>query len=276
MRIAMYRQRLVFGVFLVTFSVVSAMAQDDDYYVPETKRPPAVKKEELAAKASESPTRRYGPKLSIELNAHFTYSQFQPSPALATFLTKSSGGPGCDVGGGIRIRIRQRFALSTGVNFSIRQFSMEYPITGILLNGQQMRLSVSESVAMFFPTIYFRPHWELSKRFYLGPLIHFGAIGRNSVNRTVMWGTNPVTLTPNESPIIDSYSIQFDLGVHAGYKIHVAEQLIIKPSIELGLGLAPAFHTNLYQTGSRIEENARFIHLRIGVVIESGLWFDKF
>lgn len=267
--------RSFFAVAVIVASAISAFGQDDDYYVPETKRPPEVKKEDLVKKASDSPTRRYGPKLSIEVNAHFTYSQFQPSPALSTFLTSSSGGPGCDVGGGLRIRIRKRFALSTGVNFSIRQFSMEYPITGILPNGQQMQLSVSESVAMYFPTVYFRPHWELSKRFYLGPLVHFGAIGSNTVNRTVVWGNNPVTLTPDESPIIDSYSIQFDFGVHAGYKIHVAEQLIVKPSIELGLGLAPAFHTGLYRTGSRVEENGRFIHLRIGVVLESGLWFDK-
>ena len=269
--------RLSLHTFLIALFLAWAAighAQDDDYYAPPQKEAKPFKKEEAKKLMDKSPNRLYGPKLGIEAHAYLTYSAFVPSLPLMGFFTNYSGGVGFDGGLGLRLRVRKRFSIGLGFRYSIRQFSMEYPVIAEYPNGVQEEVQVTDEVAMFMPGLYLRPQWSLGKRIYLGPFVQFNFIGINKVTTSAispMYG--PVT--PTESPIIQSYSVQLDLGIHAGYRIHVADQLIIKPGLELGLGLAPAFHTGLYTQGSRTEENAKFVNIRIGAVFEFGVWFDK-
>ena len=249
------------------------VAQDDDYYTPQTKEARPFKKEEAKNLLDQSPTRKYGPKLGIEAHAYLTYSAFMASLPLMGFYDKTTGGVAFDGGLGLRLRVRKRFAFSFGFRYSIRQFTIEYQVTGLLPNGQTLPLDVTEEVAMFMPGFYIRPQWKLGKRFSLGPQIQFNALGINNINRTGSSSLGPVQLNPDESPAIHSYSVQLDVGVHAGFKIHVADQLIIKPGLELSLGLAPAFIVQ--DDYGEDYSGGRFTCIRIGVVIESGVWFDK-
>lgn len=262
---------------LVTLLVVTwttlVHAQDDDYYAPPQKETKPFKKEEAKKLMDRSPNKLYGPKLGIEAHAYLTYSGFSASLPLMGFFDKATGGVAFDGGLGLRLRVRKRFAFSLGFRYSIRQFSIQYEVTGLLPNGQMLPLTVNEDVAMFMPGFYIRPQWELGKRFYLGPQIQFNAIGINKINRNVTSSLGPVQLNPDRSPAIHSYSVQLDVGVHAGVKLHVADQLIIKPGVELGVGLAPAFVVQ--DDNGQNYSGGRFFCLRLGAVFEFGVWFDK-
>ena len=268
-------QRILSGLFIMVLVVwaVAGHAQEDDYFTPPQKEAKPFKKEEAKKLMDRSPNKLYGPKLGIEAHAYLTYSGFTASLPLMGFFEKATGGVAFDGGVGLRLRVRKRFGMALGFRYSIRQFTIQYPVTGLMPNGQTLPLTVTEDVAMFMPGFYIRPQWELGKRFYLGPQIQFNAIGINKIDRTVDSSLGPVQLNPDRSPVIHAYSVQLDMGVHAGFKLHVADQLIIKPGVELGLGLAPAFVVQ-DDTGQNYSAG-RFICLRIGAVFEFGVWFDK-
>jgi hypothetical protein len=250
-------------------------AQDDDYYAPQPERP-------VATMEQVKNMTRWGPKLSIELHAAVAYNHLQMPLTIGGGFESAMGGVGMDAGGGIRVRLYHKLAMAGGFNFAIRQFSLSYQAQDTsLLNPQTF--AVDESATMYFMGFYQKTIMELTRKISLALAFQYTWMHRYEGHVSVENQTTPGSSPPpfdTDAPLLLGWSKtagQAELGIEFAYKMHIANELIIKPYFGAGYVFSPAVHTGIYMQSmfGESEQNPSYLNLRVGVIIETGLWLDK-
>ncbi len=264
------------AVLLLSLLPLLALAQvEDDYYAPEEKRA-VVTKEQVRDMS------RWGPKLGIELHVAVAYNHLMVPGSIAGAFSKSMGGVGMDAGGGIRVRLYHKLAMAGGFNFAIRNYSLSYEAT----NGDTINphtLAVEEDVTMYFMGFYHKTIFEVSRKIHLALAFQYTWINQYKGHAAVEDLTDPTIIYAPmdlDRPLLDGWTStteQAELGIEFAYKLHIAPELIIKPYLGLGMVFSPAVHTGYSVVGlfGESEQNPNFVNLRLGVIIETGLWLDK-
>ncbi len=248
--------------------------ETDDFYAPEQAREPVTVE-------NVKQLYRWGPKLGLEVHAAVSYNHLQMPLSLAGAFEKSSGGAGFDGGGGVRVRLYHKIAMAAGFNFAIRNFSLGYEAMDVDTVNPQTYM-VDESVTQYLMGFYQKTIIELSRKIHLAQTFQYTWLHRYAgtahIENLTTPGAGPGTVELDR-PLLDGWSRssgQAELGLEFAYKIHIANELIIKPYIGAGFVFSPAVHTGLMLQGffGESEQNPSFINLRLGVIMETGLWLD--
>lgn len=268
-----YRMKRLWLLLLMLPSMLSAQ-ETDDFYAPEQAREPVTVE-------NVKQLYRWGPKLGLEVHAAVSYNHLQMPMSLMGAFEKASGGAGFDGGGGIRVRLYHKLSMAAGFNFAIRNFSLGYQAMDVdTVNPQTYQ--VEENVTQYLMGFYQKTIIELSRRLHLAQTFQYTWLHRYAgeayVENLTTPGAGPGTIELDR-PLLDGWSTssgQAELGLEFAYKIHVANELIVKPYIGAGYVFSPAVHTGLMLQGffGESEQNPSFINLRIGVIMETGLWLD--
>jgi len=246
----------------------------DDFYAPEQKREP-VSIEDVKR------LYRWGPKLGLEVHAAVSYNHLQMPASLMGAFERSAGGAGFDGGGGLRVRLFHKLAMAAGFNFAIRNFSLEYEAMDMdTVNPQTYK--VDEGTTLYLMGFYQKTIIELSRKLHLAQTFQYTWLHRYSGRAHVENLTTPGATIGSfdlDRPLLDGWSApsgQAELGIELAYKIHIANELIIKPYFGAGFVFSPAVHTGLVMQTlfGESEQNPSFINLRLGVIMETGLWLD--
>ncbi|MCF8258683.1 MAG: hypothetical protein K9J06_14100 [Flavobacteriales bacterium] len=248
--------------------------EEDDFYAPEKAREP-VSVEDVKQ------LYRWGPKLGLEVHAAVSYNHLQMPASIAGGFEKASGGAGFDGGAGLRVRLYHKIAMAAGFNFAIRNFSMGYEAVSMdSINPQTYK--VDESTTLYLMGFYQKTIIELSRKLHLAQTFQYTWMHRYTGTAVVENLTTPAAgggTVDLDAPFLYGWSAptgQAELGLEFAYKIHIANELIIKPYIGAGFVFSPAVHTGLVlQTlFGESEQNPSLINLRLGVIMETGLWLD--
>lgn len=270
--------RIGFFIFLFSIIGISAYAQDEDYYAPEKTRKP-VTQEEI------NELNRWGPKLGIEAFGSIGYSHFYTPATITGGFEKANGGFGYDAGIGVRIRIYHKLAIATGFVFSGRGYHMALLGQAEVDTGSGkalLEIHVDEKANMTYAGFYIKPIIELSRKFHLAILFkqsyQLSYKGRSI--QTITAGPASWIGSTGVIPDDSSFEIekkQFELGLEFAYKWMVAPQFIMKPHIGINFATSAIFHTgaDLPTPFGGWEQNPSFMTLRLGVILETGLWMDK-
>jgi len=274
--------RNLFPLLVFLLLSVSAWAQDDDYYKEEQQRAPV-------SASDLKDLYRWGPKFGIEAFGSVGYSHFYTPSTISAAFTKATGGFGYDAGIGGRIRIYHKLAMAFGFQFSGRGYNIGFPAyaevdTGTAPNRgtATIDINVDEKANITYLGFYIKPVIEISRKFHLAVLFHpswqFNYKGTST--QTVIGG--PSSFIGSIGTLQDESSVeiiknQFELGLELAYKWMVAPQFIMKPHIGINFATSGIFHT-----GAEIptpfggwEQNPSFLTLRVGVILETGLWMDE-
>lgn len=254
--------------------LLSIAQEDDDFYAPDKVLNP-VSVEDVKR------LYRWGPKLGIEVHAAVSYNHLQMPMSLIGAFEKTSGGAGFDGGIGLRVRLYHKLAMAAGFNYAIRNFSLGYEAMDVdTVNPQTYR--VDESTTLYLMGFYQKTIIELSRRLHLAQTfqytwLHIYKGSAHIENLTTPGATNGIF--DLDQPLLDGWSApkgQAELGIELAYKIHLANELIIKPYFGVGMVFSPAVHTGLVLQNlfGESEQNPSFINLRLGVIMETGLWLD--
>lgn len=265
-------KRLLVLYFLLPLFAIGQT--EDDFYAPEQQRKP-VSVEDVKR------LYRWGPKLGLEVHAAVSYNHLQMPATIAGGFEKTSGGAGFDGGGGLRVRLFHKLAMAAGFNFAIRNFSLEYEAMDADTVNPQI-FQVEESTTLYLMGFYQKTIIELSRKLHLAQTFQYTWRHRYSGRAHVENITTPGATVGSfdlDQPLLDGWSApngQAELGIELAYKMHIANELIIKPYFGAGFVFSPAVHTGLVlQTlFSESEQNPSFINFRLGVIVETGLWLD--
>lgn len=258
---------------------LALLAQEDDYYGPQSKQP-------MVTMEQVKNMTRWGPKLGIELHAALSYNHLRLPMSIANGF-KSSGGAGMDAGGGIRVRLYHKLAMAAGFNFAIRQYSLSYEAQDVDTINPQL-YAVDEGATLYLMGFYQKTIMELTRKISLALAFQYTWInkyeGHVVVDNLTTPGSSPAPFDI-DAPLLEGWSkteSQAELGIEFAYKIHIANELIIKPYFGAGYVFSPAVNTgimlqtpNIFGQSTLTEQNPNFLNLRIGVIIETGLWLDK-
>lgn len=261
-----------FFLFLIVLLPGSLLAQDDDYYTPEKTR------KEITTELKD--LHRWGPKLGLEIHASVDYNHLLMPMSIAGSFERAFGGIGLDAGGGIRIRAYHKLAFAGGFNYAIRSFNLKYEAeeatTGDLLK-------VTEKATMHFMGFYYKTLIELSRKLHLAQTFQYTWIRQYKGTVSAENLTNPASFLPPTAitqPVLDGWSAaknQAEIGIELAYKWMIAPELIFKPYIGISFAVTPAIHTDIYLDGffGPEEQNPRYVSLKLGVILETGLWLDR-
>jgi len=265
------KRLLVLCLWLPLFAIAQ---EEDDFYAPEKAREP-VSVEDVKR------LYRWGPKLGLEVHAAVSYNHLQMPATIAGGFEKASGGVGFDGGGGLRVRLYHKLAMAAGFNFAIRNFSLQYEAMDVdTVNPQTYK--VDEGTTLYLMGFYQKTIIELSRKLHLAQTFQYTWRHRYSGRAHVENLTTPGATIGSfdlDQPLLDGWSAptgQAELGIELAYKIHIANELIIKPYFGAGFVLSPAVHTGwvLQTLFGESEQNPSFINFRLGVIMETGLWLD--
>jgi hypothetical protein len=272
-------KRMTLLLMLVLPTVASGQ-DTDEYYAPEAER--------VVISADEvKRLYRWGPKLGIELHAAIDYNHLQVPMSIAGGFEKATGGVGMDAGGGLRVRLYHKLAMAAGFNFAIRNYALGYEAMDVdTVNPQTYK--VEENVTMYLMGFYQKTIIELSRKIHLAQTFQYTWLHRYKGRVNVENLTTPSSIIApfdTDEPLLYGWSApsgQAELGLELAYKLHIANELIIKPYFGLGYVFTPAVHTgilmqtpSLFGAASEVEQNPSFINLRLGVIFETGLWTDR-
>lgn len=269
--------RIIPLVFFLVMSL-SLFAQDGDYYEPEEVRKP-VTQEDL------NQLYRWGPKMGIEAFGCIGYSQFYAPATISGAFDKKNGSIAFDAGIGARMRIYHKLAIGFGYIFSGRGYNIGFMAQAEVDTGNGTALldiQVDETAHMTYMGFYIKPIIELSRKFHLAVLFR----------QTYMFtykGTSTQTITGGPQSWVGSVGVlkdessmeiepkQFELGLEFAYKWVIAPQFIMKPHIGINIGTSAIFHTGaeLPTPFGGWEQNPSFMTIRLGVILETGLWMDQ-
>ena len=274
--------RNLFLLFILLLPSISLLAQDDDYYKEEQKRAPVTD-------SDLKDLYRWGPKFGIEAFGSVGYSHFYTPTTISSAFYKATGGFGYDAGIGGRIRIYHKLVMAFGFQFSGRGYNIGFPAyaevdTGTAPNRGTATLDfdVYEKANITYLGFYIKPVIELSRKFHLAILFHpsWQLKYKGESTQTITGGPQSYvgsTGTLQNESSVEIEKKQFELGLEFAYKWMVAPQFIIKPHIGINLATSAIFHT-----GAEIptpfggwEQNPSFMTLRVGVILETGLWMDQ-